>query len=59
MATVRYLVIEVADLHASMQALRTTCATFRSEPVQGPGGQQVLVEDPSGNPIELFQATGG
>jgi catechol 2,3-dioxygenase-like lactoylglutathione lyase family enzyme len=52
------LVIEVTDLQASMQALRATGATFRSEPVQGPGGQQVLVEDPSGNPIELFQPRG-
>ena len=50
------LVIEVADIQASMRALRSTGAKFRSEPVQGPGGQQVLVEDPSGNPIELFQA---
>ena len=52
------LVIEVADLQAAMQALSPTGAKFRSEPVQGPGGQQVLVEDPSGNPIELFQAKG-
>jgi len=50
------LVIEVADIQASMHALRSTGATFRSEPVQGPGGQQVLVDDPSGNPIELFEA---
>ncbi len=53
------LVIEVADLQVAMQALRTAGAKFRSEPVQGPGGQQVLLEDPSGNPIELFQAKGG
>jgi len=53
------LVIEVADLQAFMHALHATGARFRSEPVQGPGGQQVLVEDPSGNPIELFQAKGG
>jgi len=52
------LVIEVADIRASMQALHSTGARFRSEPVQGPGGQQVVVEDPSGNPIELFQAKG-
>jgi catechol 2,3-dioxygenase-like lactoylglutathione lyase family enzyme len=52
------LVIEVADIQASVQALRSTGARFRSEPIQGPGGQQVLVEDPSGNPIELFQAKG-
>ena len=49
------LVIEVEDLQASMAALAVTGATFRSEPVSGPGGQQVLVDDPSGNPIELFQ----
>jgi catechol 2,3-dioxygenase-like lactoylglutathione lyase family enzyme len=49
------LVIEVADIRASMQALQSTGAVFRSEPITGPGGQQVLVDDPSGNPIELFQ----
>ncbi len=52
------LVIEVQDIKASMQALRSAGATFRSEPITGAGGQQVLVEDPSGNPIELFQARG-
>jgi len=50
------LVIEVASLPSAMQAIRSTGARFRSEPVQGPGGQQVLVEDPSGNPVELFEA---
>ncbi len=50
------LVIGVADIHVAMQAIRATGAKFRSEPVQGPGGLQVLVEDPSGNPIELFHA---
>jgi catechol 2,3-dioxygenase-like lactoylglutathione lyase family enzyme len=50
------LVIEVQDLEASMAMLRPTRARFRSEPVKGPGGRQVLVEDPSGNPIELFEA---
>ena len=49
------LVIAVADIQAAMQAIRATGAKFRSEPIAGPGGQQVLVEDPSGNPIELFQ----
>ena len=49
------LVIEVQSLSAAMAALRSTGARFRSDPVSGPGGQQVLVEDPSGNPIELFQ----
>jgi catechol 2,3-dioxygenase-like lactoylglutathione lyase family enzyme len=52
------LVIEVTDIQASIRALRSSGAKFRSEPIQGPGGQQVLVEDPSGNPIELFQAKG-
>jgi catechol 2,3-dioxygenase-like lactoylglutathione lyase family enzyme len=50
------LVIEVDDLAASMVKLKRAGARFRSEPVQGPGGTQVLVEDPSGNPIELFEA---
>jgi catechol 2,3-dioxygenase-like lactoylglutathione lyase family enzyme len=52
------LVIEVDDLDASMQALAPTGATFRSPPVAGPGGRQVLVDDPAGNPIELFEAKG-
>lgn len=51
------LVIEVETLQGAMSALRETGARFRSEPVQGPGGRQVLVEDPSGNPIELFEAS--
>src|SRR4051794_38624285 len=51
------LVIEVEDLDAAMSALWKTGARFRSEPVKGPGGRQVLLEDPSGNPIELFEAT--
>ena len=50
------LVIEVPDMAAAIEALRPTRARFRSEPVRGPGGTQVLVEDPSGNPIELFEA---
>ena len=53
------VVIEVNDLDQAMAALRPTGARFRSDPVQGPGGRQVLVEDPSGNPIELFEARGG
>jgi catechol 2,3-dioxygenase-like lactoylglutathione lyase family enzyme len=49
------LVIEVSDLEATMAALSGSGAKFRSQPVSGPGGKQVLVEDPSGNPIELFE----
>jgi catechol 2,3-dioxygenase-like lactoylglutathione lyase family enzyme len=52
------LVIDVDDLDAAMAALRPTGAAFRSEPVAGPGGRQVLVDDPAGNPIELFEAGG-
>ena len=50
------LVIQVDDLDEAMAAIRASGARFRSEPVQGPGGRQVLVEDPSGNPIELFES---
>ena len=50
------LVIEVADLDATLVELERTGAAPRSAPVLGPGGRQVLVDDPSGNPIELFEA---
>ena len=49
------LVIEVDDLDAAVERLRAANAHFRNEPITGPGGRQVLVEDPSGNPIEIFQ----
>jgi len=32
---------------------------LRNQPVKGPGGRQVLIEDPSGNPVELFEANTG
>ena len=47
--------LEVADLPAEVETLRGAGARFRSEIVHGRGGDQVLVEDPSGNPVELFQ----
>jgi catechol 2,3-dioxygenase-like lactoylglutathione lyase family enzyme len=50
------IVIEVDDLDAAITALKPHGAQFRSEPVQGPGGRQVLVNDPAGNPLELFEA---
>jgi catechol 2,3-dioxygenase-like lactoylglutathione lyase family enzyme len=52
------LVIEVDNLDAAMTALRASGARFKSEPITGPGGRQVLAEDPSGNPVELFEARG-
>ena len=50
------LVIEVQDLRAAMEPLTLAGARFRSEPITGPGGRQVVLEDASGNPIELFEA---
>jgi catechol 2,3-dioxygenase-like lactoylglutathione lyase family enzyme len=49
--------IQVDDLAAEVERLRAAGAAFRSEPVTGVGGNQVLIEDPSGNPIELFEST--
>ena len=49
--------IEVEDLTAEVERLRAAGVAFRSEPVIGIGGNQVLIEDPSGNPIELFEST--
>jgi catechol 2,3-dioxygenase-like lactoylglutathione lyase family enzyme len=47
--------LEVADLRADVQRLRAAGARFRNEIVEGMGGDQILLEDPSGNAIELFQ----
>jgi len=49
--------IEVDDLDATVARLRDAGAAFRNEIVEGVGGRQVIVEDPAGNPIELFQPT--
>jgi catechol 2,3-dioxygenase-like lactoylglutathione lyase family enzyme len=48
----------VADLEAEVDRLRTRGLTFRNDIVTGPGGSQILLEDPSGNLIELFQPAG-
>jgi len=53
----RFQVI-VADITAEAEALRANGVTFRNDIVSGPGGSQVLVEDPSGNLVELFQPAG-
>jgi catechol 2,3-dioxygenase-like lactoylglutathione lyase family enzyme len=47
--------IEVDDLSAMVETLRNAGAHFRNDIVTGVGGKQILVEDPSGNPVELFQ----
>jgi catechol 2,3-dioxygenase-like lactoylglutathione lyase family enzyme len=49
--------IEVSDLAATVDRLRKAGAHFRNEIVTGVGGKQILVDDPSGNPIELFEPT--
>ena len=50
--------IEVPDLEREVAALRATGAGFRGEIVTGRGGSQILLDDPSGNPVELFQPAG-
>jgi len=47
--------LTVDDLDLVVAELRELGATFRGEVVEGTGGRQILVEDPSGNPVELFQ----
>jgi catechol 2,3-dioxygenase-like lactoylglutathione lyase family enzyme len=51
------IMLEVADLEATTTGLRDRGARFRNEIVTGVGGKQILLEDPSGNPIELFEPT--
>jgi catechol 2,3-dioxygenase-like lactoylglutathione lyase family enzyme len=48
-------VIEVEDLAAQVATLSAVGVSFRNEIVTGPGGKQILVDDPDGNPIELFE----
>ena len=52
------LVLETDDLGSLVERLRSSGVRFRSEIVAGPGGKQILVDDPSGNPIELFEPSG-
>jgi catechol 2,3-dioxygenase-like lactoylglutathione lyase family enzyme len=47
--------LEVADLDAEIDRLRRTGLPFRSDVVAGPGGRQILLADPAGNLVELFQ----
>jgi catechol 2,3-dioxygenase-like lactoylglutathione lyase family enzyme len=51
-----HLIVE--SIAAEVERLRSVGLTFRNDIVSGPGGQQILLEDPSGNPIELFQPAG-
>jgi catechol 2,3-dioxygenase-like lactoylglutathione lyase family enzyme len=49
--------IQVDDLDATVKKLRQSGARFRNDIVTGVGGKQIIVEDPSRNPVELFQPT--
>ena len=48
----------VGDLASEVGRLRAAGLTFRNDIVSGPGGQQIVLDDPAGNPIELFQPAG-
>jgi catechol 2,3-dioxygenase-like lactoylglutathione lyase family enzyme len=48
----------VADITAEVARLRDAGLTFRNDVVTGPGGSQILLEDPAGNVVELFQPAG-
>jgi len=45
----------VADINAEVARLRAAGVPFRNDVVTGPGGRQILLDDPAGNPVELFQ----
>jgi catechol 2,3-dioxygenase-like lactoylglutathione lyase family enzyme len=48
-------VLQVEDIAGTIEELRSRGARFRNEVVTGPGGQQILVEDPDGNVVEVFE----
>ncbi|HEX5716975.1 MAG TPA: VOC family protein [Thermoanaerobaculia bacterium] len=49
------VVLRVTDLPAQIEALKTAGLRFRNEMEIGPGGRQIQIEDPDGNPVELFE----
>lgn len=51
------LVIGVEDLAAIVESLKAEGVNFQNDIVIGPGGQQILIKDPSGNVVELFQSS--
>ncbi len=51
------IIISVDDLSAEVAKLRKANLHFWNDIVSGPGGSEILVDDPSGNPVELFQAS--
>ena len=49
----------VGDIEGEVSRLRDAGATFRNDIIEGPGGKQILLEDPSGNVVELFEPAAG
>ena len=49
------ILLVVEDLAAEVERLRAAGLTFRSDIITGPGGSQIVLDDPSGNPVELFE----
>jgi predicted enzyme related to lactoylglutathione lyase len=49
------IILNVGDLRAEVARLKGASLHFRNEIVSGPGGSEILIDDPSGNPVELFQ----
>src|SRR5688500_2862853 len=49
------IIIDVEDLETEVARLKEAGLNFRNEIVSGPGGSEILLDDPSGNPVELFQ----
>ena len=52
------IILQVKDLPARIEALKKAGLRFRNEMEVGPGGKQIQIEDPDGNPIELFEPAG-
>jgi len=51
-----HLIVE--DIDAEVDRLRMAGVSFRNDVIEGPGGRQIVLDDPAGNPIELFQPRG-
>jgi len=49
------IIVQSSNLEGDVDVLKRAGATFRNDIVAGPGGRQILIEDPSGNPVELFE----
>jgi len=49
------IIVQSSDLEGDVNGLRDAGVKFRNDIIKGPGGRQILLEDPSGNPVELFE----